>query len=76
MSGNKVTTTPEEKDTSSMIQKTGRIFGSNTSDHDILNNFHENLDFMAGAKVSFMRIRMRMESKANREEIQNISFSP
>ena len=76
MSGNKVITTPEEKEMKSMTQKTGRIWGSNTSVQDILNNFQENLDFMAGGNVSFMRMRMRMENKANIDEIQNISRRP
>ena len=76
ISGNNVTTTPEEKETNNIIQKTGRICGSNTSDQDILNSLSENFDFMAGGRVSFIRINITIENKANRDEIQNISRSP
>ena len=76
MSGNSVTTTPDEKETNNMIQKTGKTFGSKTSFQPILNKLHDKGLFIALGKVSFIRSKIKIENNANKEDIQNISFKP
>ena len=76
MSGIKVTTTPDEKETNNIIQKTGRIVGSKMSFQPILKSLNENFDFMDFGSVSFMRNKIKIDNKAKIDDIQNISLRP
>jgi hypothetical protein len=76
ISGTKVTMTPYEKETKIIIQKTGIILGSKTSFQPILKSDKDMGFFLDLGKVSFILVRIKMDNKAKRDEIQNISRSP
>ena len=76
MSGTKVTITPYENETNIMIQNTGIILGSKTSFQPILKSEMDIGFFLDLGNVSFILVKIKMDNKAKREDIQNISRRP
>ena len=59
-----------------MIQKTGIILGSKTSFQPILKSEMDIGFFLDLGNVSFILVKIKIDNKANREDIQNISRRP
>ena len=68
-SGTSVSKTPDENDTKSMTMKAGKTLGSKTSTHLIFNNLKEKGSFCSFGSVSFMFNNIKIEPKAQTEEV-------